>query len=91
MDIPAPNPHVTVCMQWPACNFSLAACLLPAAALERSGVDPAAVDEVLMGNVCSANVGQVRHVQHSAAQPGWLKQAVCCVPRHSHTPVLTWC
>jgi acetyl-CoA acetyltransferase len=33
--------------------------LLLAAALERSGVDPAVVDEVFMGNVCSANVGQV--------------------------------
>lgn len=28
------------------------------AALERAGVDPGAVGEVFMGNVCSANVGQ---------------------------------
>lgn len=34
--------------------------LLYTAALERSSIDPAAVNEVFMGNVCSANVGQVR-------------------------------
>ena len=31
-----------------------------AAALERAGVAPIAVDEVFMGNVCSANLGQVQ-------------------------------
>lgn len=28
-------------------------------------MDPAAVDEVLMGNVCSANIGQVRSSHHN--------------------------
>jgi hypothetical protein len=30
-----------------------------AGALERAGISPAAVQEVFMGNVCSANLGQV--------------------------------
>jgi hypothetical protein len=32
---------------------------LLAAALERAGIQPDAVGEVFMGNVCSANLGQV--------------------------------
>lgn len=46
------------------------------AALERSGVDPAAVDEVLMGNVCSANIGQAPATQ--AALKAGIPSSVPC-------------
>jgi hypothetical protein len=44
-------------------------CSCHTAALERSGVDSAAVDEVFMGNVCSANVGQVSSRSRSRKRP----------------------
>lgn len=46
------------------------------AALERSGVDPTAVDEVLMGNVLSAGIGQAPARQASFA--GGLGDSVPC-------------
>lgn len=67
---------------------------LLAAALERSGVDPAVVDEVFMGNVCSANVGQVGTAdagQHGAcAGPAAAHDYKQLFGRHTRTEQL-WC